>query len=331
MNNPRILVTGGSGLLGSYLLRWFKKQGYNQLTTTYQHQLSIPADLKEGIEWKYLKLPDIPDAFEVVKDKDWVIHTAALVSYAPGDKYKLLDINKSGTEIVVNACLANEIKHFIYVGSIGALGKETNHVTMDESNVWIQNSYSTPYGLSKYLGELEAWRGAGEGLNVSVILPSVILGSGNWQQSSLQLLDRVANHSPWYPGGQTGYVDVRDVATFIGLLLEKENTGERWIVNAANLSFKEIYRQIADALGLKKKFHEAPKWLARTILLGSSLKSGRLATPDILNQVYGSFSYDSTKSLKLDGFEYRPIEKTIREVVAAFREGVVSKPLSFEK
>ncbi len=330
MNNPRILVTGGSGLLGSYLLRWFKQKGYPQLTATFQNPDSIPEDLREGIEWKSLKLPDIPDTFDVVSDKDWVIHTAALVSYYTEDKYRLLKINKTGTEIIVNACLAHQVDHLIYVGSIGAIGKETNHVTLDESNAWLQNQYSTTYGLSKYLAELEVWRGAGEGLNVSVILPSVILGTGDWNRSSLQLIDRVASHAPWYPGGQTGYVDVRDIAAFIGLLLEKRNTGGRWLLNGANLSYKEIYQQIAEQLELKKKFREAPQWLARAILFASNLKSGRFSVPDIINQVYGRFSYDASKSLTLGDFRYRPIEKTTREVTAAYREGVSSKPLSFD-
>ena len=329
MKNQRILVTGGSGLLGSYLLRWFKQQGYTQLTGTFQNPDSIPSDLREGIEWKSLKLPDIPETFEVVREKDWVIHTAALVSYQKEDKYRLLEINKVGTEIVVNACLASQVKHLIYVGSIGVLGRETNHVTLNESNVWLQNQYSTAYGLSKYLAELEVWRGAGEGLNVSVILPSVILGTGDWQRSSLQLIDRVANHTPWYPGGQTGYVDVRDIATFIGLLLEKGNAGERWLLNGTNLSYREIFTRIAKQLGLKKKFREAPQWLARAILFTSNLKSGRLSVPDIIHQVYGTFSYDSSKSMSLDNFRYRPIDITIEEVAAIYKEGVSSKPLSF--
>lgn len=330
MNNTRILVTGGSGLLGSYLLRWFKLKGYTQLTATFQNPDSIPADLREGIEWKSLKLPDIFDVFEVIRDKEWVIHAAALVSYHKEDKYRLLEINKTGTEHIVNACLAHQVGHLVYIGSIGALGKETNRVTLDESNVWLQNQFSTSYGLSKYLAELEVWRGAGEGLNVSVILPSVILGTGDWNRSSLQLIDRVAHHAPWYPGGQTGYVDVRDIAAFIVLLLEKGNTGKRWLLNGANVQYSEMYKMIARQLGLKKKFREAPVWLAKLILFTSNLKSGRMSVPDIINQVYGTFSYDASKSMTLEGFRYRPIEKTIEEVVNAYKLKDVGIQLEFD-
>ncbi|MFZ1675784.1 MAG: NAD-dependent epimerase/dehydratase family protein, partial [Saprospiraceae bacterium] len=89
MNDPRILVTGGSGLLGSYFLRWFKHKGYKNLTATYHREGTIPEDLKEGIEWKSLILPDIPNSFDIVRDKDWVIHAAGLVSYNHEDRYRL--------------------------------------------------------------------------------------------------------------------------------------------------------------------------------------------------------------------------------------------------
>ncbi|MEP6646042.1 MAG: NAD-dependent epimerase/dehydratase family protein [Saprospiraceae bacterium] len=329
MNEPRILVTGGSGLLGSYLLRWFRHNGYKNLTGTFHKEGTIPADLHEGIEWRSLNLPDILETHEIVRDKDWVIHAAGLVSYNPEDKYELLNVNKVGTETIVNACLSHDVQHLIYIGSIASLGKEINHQVLDESNPWLQNDYSTPYGLSKYLAELEVWRGGYEGLKVSVILPSVILGTGHWKSSSLQLIERVAKKMPWYPGGQTGYVDVRDVVEFIGLLLKKNLVGERWILNGINLSYKDIYQKIAKRLGLKKKFKEAPEWMARGVLMLTNMKKGRLSVPDLVHQVYGTFSYDASKSLTVEGFQYRSIDKTVDEVIGVYMDKREGRVLEF--
>jgi len=327
---PSILVTGGTGLLGSYLLRYFRMKGYDRLTGTYQNPAAlIPADLKDGVEWKQLRLPDIPDAFAIVEGHDWVIHNAGLISYFKEDKYRLLEVNQKGTAHIVNACIAHDVKHLIYIGSIGALGKESKKVTLNETNPWLQNKYSTSYGLSKYLGELEVWRGAAEGLNASVILPAVILGTGDWQRSSLQIIDRVVNSIPMYPGGETGYVDVRDVVTFVGLLLEKNITGERWILSGANMNYQEIYGRIAKELSITKRFREAPKWLAGAVLLASNIKAGRMSFPEVVDQVYASFTYDVSKSKTVEGFNYRQMEETIRDVAKAYKEGKECVPLKF--
>jgi len=320
--NQRILVTGGTGLLGSYLLRWFKYHGYSQLTATHQNSNGpIPEDLKEGIEWKELILPDVQDADEVIEGQDWVIHAAASISYDKSEREKLLAINQEGTKHIVNACLMHDVKHFVYVGSIGALGKEKNFVKLDESAPWLQNEFSTTYGLSKYLGELEAWRGATEGLPVTVVLPSVILGTGDWHRSSLQIIDRVATKPGWFPGGQTGYVDARDIAKFIGLVLEKNKPGERWILNAENLSYERIYGMIKMELGIQKHFRLAPKWLAKLILNTASILKGKSLGHEVLKSAYSTFSYDHSKSLTIEGFEYRQVAETIREVVEVYKSG----------
>lgn len=313
--NQRILITGGSGLLGSYLVRWFKQKGYRHITSTYQDSIdTVPKDILEDVHWEKLILPDKEAALEMVSGHDWVIHTAGYVSYQPKDKFKLIDIHQTGTEHIVNACLEHNVEHFVYISSIGALGKEKDHVILRESSPWLQNEFSTSYGLSKYLGEVEAWRGAAEGLNVSVVVPSVILGAGNWQKSSLQIMDQIAKKSPWYPGGQTGYVDVRDIAVFTGLLLERSLMGERWIVNGAHLTYGELYEKVAMHLGLKRKFREAPKWLAKIILLTRNhLNTGSIGV-ELLNHVYGTFTYDASRSLKVEGFSYRPIDETLKEM-----------------
>ena len=316
----KILITGGSGLLGSYLIRWFLQQGYTQITSTYNTTLdAVAPDLRDAVEWRQLALPDKMAAFDIVQGHEWVIHAAAKVSYQAGDKYRLLEINKTGTEHIVNACLAHDVAHLVYVGSIGALGRETDHVTLKESTPWLDNEFSNGYGLSKYLGELEVWRGAGEGLNVSVVLPSVILGSGDWQSSSLQIVDRVVHKAGWYPTGQTGFVDVRDISIFIGALFEKSNSGGRWILNGANMTYGDLYQKLGAQLGLDKKFRPAPKWLAKTILFGNNLLKGGSLGTEMLNQAYGTFTYDASKSLAVEGFSYRLMDDTIRDMASAYK------------
>ncbi len=328
--SKKILVTGGSGLLGSYLIRWFKQQGYTDISATYQGTAdTIPVDIRAGVNWSKLVLPDKEAALETIAGHDWVIHSAGLVSYATRDKYRLLEINKTGTEHIVNACMAHAVSHMIYIGSIASLGRETDHVVLNEKSPWLDNEFSTGYGLSKYLGELEAWRGAAEGLNVSVVLPSVMLGAGDWHRSSLQIVNRVVHKAGWYPGGQTGFVDVRDVAHFTGSLLEKNQGGERWLLSATDMSYGQFYQKLADHLGLKKKFRLAPKWLARTILAGNALlKEGALGQ-EMINQAYGTFSYDAAHSLTVPAFSYRDMEETLRDVTRVYLSGKKDSFLPF--
>ena len=120
--NPNILVTGGTGLLGTHMLRELLKSGYTHITATYtQDGSNIPADLRESIQWKKLVLPDVQDCYGVIAGQDWVIHAAGLVSYERSDRYRLLEVNQHGTEQLIKASLENGVQHFIYVGSIGAL------------------------------------------------------------------------------------------------------------------------------------------------------------------------------------------------------------------
>jgi dihydroflavonol-4-reductase len=328
--NQKILITGGSGLLGSYLIRWFRQKGYSGITSTYHDSFaSVPDDIKEGIRWLPLSLPDKQACNTITEGMDWVIHAAGKISYRPADKYSLLEINKTGTEHLVNACLQHQVSHFVYISSIAALGRETDHITLHEKSSWVENEWSTNYGLSKYLGELEVWRSAAEGLNVSVILPAIIMGSGDWDRSSLHMVKRIVSSPGYYPTGQTGFVDVRDVASFSGLLLEKSLSGDRWLLCGSTMKFGDVYTSLANHLGLKKSFRPAPKWLARILLSTGSLLKDKSPGIEVLRQAYGTFSFDASKSLTAEGFQYRPMDNSLREIAAAYHEGEEGIPLQF--
>lgn len=322
--SKKILITGGSGLLGSYLIKWFLDKGYDHITASYQSTLDhVPVSIKQSVQWEPLTLPDREKTFALVAGHDWVIHAAGFVSYHPGDKARLLDINTTGTTHVVNACLAHQVEHLIYIGSKSVLGREKNNETLNEKANWIDNEFSTGYGLSKYLGELEVWRGGAEGLNASVILPSVMLGTGNWNTSSLQMIKRIASKSKWHPGGTTGFVDVRDVVSFIGILLEREMFGDRWLLNGFNKSYAEMYREIAKQLNIEVNHQEAPKWLARLLLISGNVFRRNTLGIEMLQQAYSSFAYDASKSLSVPDFSYTPAEKSIKEIAKIYRSGQI--------
>ena len=109
-----------------------------------------------------------------------VYHCAAIVSFDPKDKDHLLKINIEGTANVVNACIDAGVKKLVHVSSVAALGRIRKGETVTEKMNWTEETSNSIYGKSKYLGELEVWRGIGEGLQAVIVNPTVIFGGDNW-------------------------------------------------------------------------------------------------------------------------------------------------------
>jgi len=176
--NIQILVTGGTGFLGSYLLRFLLQQGYKRIRAVKRanSSLDLVPDVTDQIEWVEGELTDWFFLSDCIKDVDWVFHLAALVSFDAKDFPEMRKINVSVTADLVNLALDYNIKKFCYVSSIAALGRSKEGETLDENSIWKESPYNSRYGMTKFAGEQEVWRGVEEGLNAVVVNPGMILG-----------------------------------------------------------------------------------------------------------------------------------------------------------
>ena len=121
---------------------------------------------------------------EILQSVSNVYHCAAIVSYNPKDKRKILKINVEGTANIVNACLGAKIEKLVYVSSVAALGRIRDEEMITEKMNWSEETSNSTYGKSKYFAEMEVWRGIAEGLKAVIVNPSLIIGGENWEHSS---------------------------------------------------------------------------------------------------------------------------------------------------
>src|SRR5690606_13242616 len=211
----KILLTGITGLLGSYLAREFAKLGELHGLKRRGSKLDLLGGLAESINWHEGDINDYQFLEEIFDGMDLIVHSAGLVSYDSKDKEKLITVNVEGTANVVNVMLQKNLKKLIYISSVAALGRVSGISYVDENTKWTPSPLNTPYGISKYLGELEVWRGAQEGLDVMVFNPAVLLGKVTDQRSSTAIYDYVLAEDRFYPQGNINYVDVRDAAKMV--------------------------------------------------------------------------------------------------------------------
>ena len=325
--DPRILVTGATGFLGSYLCRHLLHQGYKNIVALKRDtsSLDLIEEVAEQIQWFNYDIRDVVYLNEVFSGVDWVFHCAGLVSYQPKDKKALQVINVEGTANVVNLCLEFNVKKLLHVSSTAAIGRTKAGKVISEKNKWSKSKQNTNYAISKYLAEQEVWRGIAEGLNAVIINPSVILGSGFWNQGT-QKLFKLANSSfSFYPQGKNGFVDVRDAVEFMLLLMQSDIQNERFIINAANLEYSKVLALMANHLNKR-----APSIAVNSIVRALSWRiewlkakfSGKtpFITKETAQQASHSFAFDNSKSLSAFNFEYRPIETTIKETCAQLME-----------
>ena len=329
-----IFITGGTGLVGSHILLKLSQENIpfkalkrknssldicKNVFTYYQ------ADhLFNSIIWETGDVNDIPSLEQSMKDCDKVIHAAAMVSFHKEDAEQMNKINVEGTKNVMNLAISMGIKKVSYISSIAALGRNTSKQnTIDEECYFKHSKLESNYAISKFFAEQEVWRGIQEGLDAVIINPSLILGPGDWSKGSSQIFQKIYNGLIYYAPGSSGYVDVDDVAESLIQLLLSNIKNNRFIINGANLTYKDCFNRIAKQLGkneAKIKITPILKEFAWRIESIRSFITGKkpLVTKETANSAMIKSSFSSNKIKKELGFKFTEIDDTIKKSLHFF-------------
>lgn len=327
MASKKILVTGATGFIGSYLVRYLLRQGHDNLRCMRQpsSSMTLLQDAASRVEWVEADLLDVLALEDAMNGVVQVYHCAAVVSFNDKDARNMLKINAEGTANLVNLSLDFGVEKFVHVSSIAAIGRKPNDPNIDEQTAWKEDGWNSPYGISKHRAEMEVWRGMAEGLNAAIVNPANVLGSGHWhgRTSTGQIFHQIWNGLRFHPLGGTGFVDVRDVVRFMVLLMESDISGERYILSAENLPFKQVFDEIAAAIGVKPPSIPVTPLIRETAWRAAWLASKLTGKPAFITKQTArssarTFFYDNKKSLAAFPFQYTPISQTIRETGAQF-------------
>lgn len=321
-----ILVTGGTGFLGSHLLRKLVNVG-QPVRALYRKEIPRQVeDIRNKIEWVQGDVLDVGALEDAMQGVDKVYHCAGVVSFRPQEQVQMMKVNVEGTANVVNLSIDAGVKKLVHVSSTAALGRAKADGVLDESSEWREGKGNSRYAVSKYLAEMEAWRGSAEGLDVAIVNPSIILGAGYWEDSSGMLIKNAWKEFPYYTEGINGFTDVRDVAEAMFRLMESDITGERFVLTTDNWKYYDLFKEMAQHLGKKAPHIAVKPWMAEIVWRIEALKSklsGKkaLLTKETARTAQMKVYYSNKKILgALPGFSFRPLQTTIADMCQVFLE-----------
>lgn len=308
---PHIALTGGTGHTGRWILKALQAQGYTRLRCLTR---SLPAPPSNDVEWVEGDLSDPFSLEDFLEGVDILIHAAGMESYRFLDKARLFEVNAKGTGHLVNAALFKGVGHFIHVSSAEALGRHPLIPVLDEQVEWVRSPLTTPFAESRYEAELEVWRGMQEGLSVSVLQPVMILDPSCRNRLSRLLIRWVEQERPWFPDGGGCFVDVRDLADFVVKRVAAPPCGERILVGADHLSFRELLERLALEGGLRPPRKPVARRWADALALWNRLTGGPGMHPQEVRLAFQSVRYDTALSRERYGCRYREIRETLADM-----------------
>ena len=325
-----VLVTGGTGLVGSHLLLHLIENG-ESVRAIYRNLENIQKTkdlfllykkeaLFEKISWIQADIIDVSSLEMAFENVDYVYHCAALISFDPKDEDALRKNNIEGTANIVNFCIANNIKKLCFVSSIAALGdlKENEKIITEETE-WNPEKPHSDYAISKYGAEMEIWRGQQEGLNSVIVNPGVILGPRIWKQGSGMLFKKIENGFPFYTKGTSGFIAVTDVVKIAVMLMKSDIKNERFTLIAQNIVFQDLFNSIADALIVKRPSIYVSPLLTRFLwridwFISAIFRSKRKLDRATAQASYSKNHYSNEKITKVLGTEFLDIHQYINAI-----------------
>jgi dihydroflavonol-4-reductase len=322
----KILITGGTGFLGTHIVRQFLDAGEKTLRVMAS---SVPVWMKdagvEAFEGSVTKREDVANA---VKNVSAIFHLAGKVSRDNEDAAQMNKIHVEGTRLLCEAAKEAGVKTFLLASSSGTIAVSETDEVLDET-------YPTPLGIisrwayyaSKFYQEKTALENFNEkGAKLVILNPSLLLGTNDERLSSTKVvLDFMARKIPYTPSGGLNFVDARDAATAFINAFEKGRHREKYLLGAANMNFKEFFGRLERLSGVSAPVLRVPKKLA---MAGSNFidsiyknwnKTSPIAPKEVEQAEYFWY-FDSIKAEEELNFTPRDSQETLQDTISYLRE-----------
>ena len=337
-----ILVTGGTGLVGSHLLYkltlneekiiaiYRNIETLERVKNVFGYYTDDTTILFNKIEWIQADITDIPAleiAFQGITN---VYHCAANLSFNTKNYEASKATNVIGTANIVNFCLSEKIEKLCYVSSVATLGEDTIKPITETTHWNPENNKNNIYAITKYNAELEVWRGTQEGLNAVIVNPGVIMGAGFWNNGTGEIFSKIANGFGYYTSGSVGIIDVNDVADVMINLMHTNIKNEKFILISENISYQKLVSEINQHLNPNQKLTELKKWQLVVFYQFEKIKylflKGDSSLSNVaINSSFKNLNYDASKIKKAISFKFTSVSNSIQQIAKQHQSDLKQK------
>ncbi len=306
----RVLVTGGTGFVGSQIVAALARRGdaVRVLRRASSSLLALQELAQEGLAVEHV-LGDILDPVAVAQAAagcDIVFHVAAVSSYWRTRRADVYRANVKGTRVVMQACLQARVPRVVHTSSVAAVGLRPDGLPADETTPFDRFSATLAYADSKHLAEAEVRAAVAQGLDAVLVNPAVVIGAGDHYLVSGSLIVEMARgRVPAVPPGGFCVADVEAVVAGHLAAAECGRTGERYVLGGENLAYREVSEIVAQIVGRPAPALDLPRWA-----LGPFARA-----VDAFNRVNPRPPLVSGEQVRLSGVNYYfDCSKAVREL-----------------
>ncbi|MBK9529619.1 MAG: NAD-dependent epimerase/dehydratase family protein [Acidobacteria bacterium] len=325
----RILITGGTGFLGTHIVRQFLAAGEKNLKVMASR---VPEWMKDaGVKAVEGSVTNADDVAKACKNVSAIFHLAGKVSRDNDDAASMNKIHLEGTRLLCEAATEAGVETMILASSSGTIAVSEDATIVDETFPQpIEILTRWAYYASKYYQERTAIENfKGEGQRLVIMNPSLLLGPDDDRLSSTKpVLDFLGKKIPYSPSGGLNFVDVRDAAAAFISALEKGKHQEKYLLGAENMTFEQFFGRLERLSGVSAPMLKVPKKLAMagSSMISSLYKNWGKQSPVMPNEVEQAeyfWYFDSTKAKEELGFDPRDPQETLQDTIAYIQENIL--------
>lgn len=253
-----ILVTGGTGFIGSSLAIALHQKGHDVRILRREHS-DLRAIGSTSVKHCIGDVRDRESLRKAISGCSVVFHTAAVISHWRRERELMFETNITGTRNVVEACQELGIQKLVYTSSVSAVGFRSDGKLANETTEFNWDPYDIGYRISKFRAEQEVWHGIKKGLPALILNPSTVIGPRDIHFHGGQLIrDVFRKRIFYYTRGGMNIVYIDDVVSGHLAALDRGRIGERYILAGENLTYQQVFTTTAEVVGGIRPFIRLP-------------------------------------------------------------------------